>query len=30
LELTVVNPYVDATWRFMTLDTDGKIRMDCS
>jgi phosphoglucomutase len=30
LELTVVNPHVDATWRFMTLDTDGKIRMDCS
>ena len=30
LELTVVNPYVDATFRFMTLDTDGKIRMDCS
>ena len=23
---TVVNPLVDATWRFMTLDTDGKIR----
>ena len=30
LALTVVNPLVDATWRFMTLDTDGKIRMDCS
>ncbi|OCB09288.1 phosphoglucomutase, alpha-D-glucose phosphate-specific [Mycolicibacterium porcinum] len=30
LDLTVVNPVVDATWRFMTLDTDGKIRMDCS
>ncbi len=30
LELTVVNPLVDATWRFMTLDTDGRIRMDCS
>jgi len=30
LELTVVNPLVDETWRFMTLDTDGKIRMDCS
>ncbi|MFN8228887.1 MAG: phosphoglucomutase (alpha-D-glucose-1,6-bisphosphate-dependent) [Mycobacterium sp.] len=30
LKLTVVNPLVDATWRFMTLDTDGKIRMDCS
>ena len=30
LDLTVVNPLVDATWRFMTLDWDGKIRMDCS
>ncbi|MFM9035762.1 MAG: phosphoglucomutase (alpha-D-glucose-1,6-bisphosphate-dependent) [Mycobacterium sp.] len=30
LNLSVVNPLVDATWRFMTLDTDGKIRMDCS
>ncbi|MGD1173334.1 phosphoglucomutase (alpha-D-glucose-1,6-bisphosphate-dependent) [Mycobacterium seoulense] len=30
LDLTVVNPLVDATWRFMTLDHDGKIRMDCS
>ena len=30
LDLTVVNPAVDPTWRFMTLDTDGKIRMDCS
>ena len=30
LELTVVNPLVDPTWRFMTLDWDGKIRMDCS
>jgi phosphoglucomutase len=30
LDLTVVNPVVDPTWRFMTLDTDGKIRMDCS
>ena len=30
LNLEVVNPHVDATWRFMTLDTDGKIRMDCS
>lgn len=30
LDITVVNPHVDATWRFMTLDTDGKIRMDCS
>lgn len=30
LDLTVVNPTVDPTWRFMTLDWDGKIRMDCS
>ena len=30
LDLTVVNPQVDATFRFMTLDWDGKIRMDCS
>ena len=30
LDLTVVNPRVDPTWRFMTLDWDGKIRMDCS
>ncbi|BDN84007.1 phosphoglucomutase, alpha-D-glucose phosphate-specific [Mycobacterium pseudoshottsii] len=30
LALSVVNPLVDATWRFMTLDHDGKIRMDCS
>ena len=30
LDLTVVNPLVDATWRFMTLDWDEKIRMDCS
>ncbi|EPH02699.1 phosphoglucomutase, alpha-D-glucose phosphate-specific [Propionibacterium sp. oral taxon 192 str. F0372] len=29
-DLTVVNPVVDPTWYFMTLDTDGKIRMDCS
>jgi phosphoglucomutase len=28
--LTVVNPSVDPTWRFMTLDWDGKIRMDPS
>ncbi len=28
--LKVVNPVVDPTWYFMTLDTDGKIRMDCS
>ena len=25
-----MNPDVDPTWRFMTLDWDGKIRMDCS
>ncbi|HEY9311998.1 phosphoglucomutase (alpha-D-glucose-1,6-bisphosphate-dependent) [Williamsia sp.] len=28
--LTVVNPTVDPQFSFMTLDTDGKIRMDCS
>lgn len=30
LDLTVVNPLVDPAWPFMTLDWDGKIRMDCS
>ena len=30
LNLTVVNPYVDPTFGFMTVDHDGKIRMDCS
>ncbi|MFF5563375.1 phosphoglucomutase (alpha-D-glucose-1,6-bisphosphate-dependent) [Streptomyces sp. NPDC012623] len=30
IDLTVVNPLTDPTWRFMTLDWDGKIRMDCS
>ena len=30
LPITVVNPRVDPRWSFMTLDTDGKIRMDCS
>ncbi|OEJ37696.1 phosphoglucomutase, alpha-D-glucose phosphate-specific [Streptomyces agglomeratus] len=30
LDLTVVNPHTDPAWRFMTLDWDGKIRMDCS
>jgi phosphoglucomutase len=30
LDLTVVNPRVDPTFGFMTLDHDGKIRMDCS
>ncbi len=30
LNLHVVNPRVDPTFSFMTLDHDGKIRMDCS
>jgi phosphoglucomutase len=30
LQLEIVNPSVDPTFRFMTLDWDGKIRMDCS
>ena len=30
LNITVVNPRVDATFSFMTVDHDGKIRMDCS
>jgi phosphoglucomutase len=30
LDLTVVNPRLDPTFGFMTLDYDGKIRMDCS
>jgi phosphoglucomutase len=30
LDLTIVNAQVDPTFRFMTLDHDGKIRMDCS
>lgn len=30
LDLTVVNPTVDPTFSFMTLDWDGRIRMDCS
>jgi phosphoglucomutase len=30
INLTLVNPLVDPTFRFMTLDHDGKIRMDCS
>ncbi|MGD8252540.1 MAG: phosphoglucomutase (alpha-D-glucose-1,6-bisphosphate-dependent) [Desulfobacterales bacterium] len=30
LDLDIVNPAVDPTFRFMTLDKDGKIRMDCS
>ena len=30
INLTVVNPEADPRWPFMTLDWDGKIRMDCS
>ena len=30
LDLTVTNTVVDPTFRFMTLDHDGRIRMDCS
>jgi phosphoglucomutase len=30
LNITVVNPRVDSTFSFMTVDHDGKIRMDCS
>lgn len=30
LNLEVVNPHLDPTFLFMTLDGDGKIRMDCS
>jgi len=30
LEVTVVNPTIDPTFSFMTVDHDGKIRMDCS
>ena len=30
LELEILNKYVDPTFRFMSLDWDGKIRMDCS
>jgi phosphoglucomutase len=30
LDLTVVNPALDPTFGFMTVDHDGKIRMDCS
>jgi phosphoglucomutase len=30
IDATVVNPAVDPTFRFMTVDWDGKIRMDCS
>ncbi len=30
LNITVTNPAIDPTFRFMTLDHDGQIRMDCS
>lgn len=30
LDITVVNPRIDPTFSFMTVDHDGKIRMDCS
>jgi phosphoglucomutase len=30
LDITIVNPDVDPTFAFMTVDHDGKIRMDCS
>ena len=30
IDITVVNPKVDPTFSFMTVDHDGKIRMDCS
>jgi phosphoglucomutase len=30
LDLTVTNPAIDPTFSFMTVDHDGKIRMDCS
>ncbi len=30
LDITLVNAEIDPTFRFMTLDHDGKIRMDCS
>ena len=30
LDITLVNPRTDPTFRFMTVDHDGKIRMDCS
>ncbi|MCW3059175.1 MAG: phosphoglucomutase [Capsulimonas sp.] len=30
LNIEIVNPYVDPTFSFMTVDKDGKIRMDCS
>jgi phosphoglucomutase len=30
LDLTITNPVIDPTFAFMTVDHDGKIRMDCS
>ena len=30
LDITVTNPQIDPTFSFMTVDHDGKIRMDCS
>jgi phosphoglucomutase len=30
LDITVVNPKIDPTFSFMTVDHDGQIRMDCS
>jgi phosphoglucomutase len=30
LDITIVNPTIDPTFSFMTVDYDGKIRMDCS
>jgi phosphoglucomutase len=30
ISITIVNTHVDPTFRFMTVDHDGKIRMDCS
>ncbi len=30
LDLDIIDPYIDPTFSFMTLDHDGKIRMDCS
>jgi phosphoglucomutase len=30
VNITVVNPKIDPTFAFMTVDHDGKIRMDCS
>jgi len=30
VDLTIVNPKIDPTFAFMTVDHDGKIRMDCS